>query len=131
MRKLRVTSLLAIASLLLAAGARATTEADAATNVRADDAPSLEAVDHIPALGRMHSWHAIDRDSLIIWATPFDPYLVRLARPSHDLRFAQTIGVTEFGGRVHSRFDSIYVGGLNYRISEIYRLSREDAKALY
>lgn len=125
MTKLSILKLLAVATLLSAAGAQAATE------VRAEGAPSLEAVDHIPALRRIHSWQAVDRESLIIWATPFEPYLVRLNRPSHDLKFAHTIGVSEFGGRVHSRFDSIYIAGLNYRISEIYRLSREDAKAYY
>lgn len=122
-------TLLALAALTFAAAAPATTELR--TDARIGDAPSLEPVDHIPALGRMHSWHAIDQSSLIIWATPFKPYLVRLSRPSHDLKFARTIGVTEFGGRVHSRFDSIYVAGLNYQIAEIYRLSRDDAEALY
>lgn len=116
----------AIAALLVAAGADA-----AQTEVRAADTPSLEPVDHIPALRSLYSWHAVDNESLIIWATPFDPYLVRLNRPSYDLRFAEAIGVSEINGRVHSRFDSIYVAGLNYGISEIYRLSREDAKALY
>lgn len=124
-RNLSIVWLLAVMSLLFAAGAQATSE------VRAEPAPSLEAVDHIPALSRMHSWEVVDRESLIIWATPFRPYLVRLDRPSPDLRFARAIGVSEFGGRVHSRFDSVYIAGLNYRISEIYRLSREDAKAYY
>ena len=124
MRKLMTAKLLAVATLVFAAGAQAATE-------RLSDAPSLEPVDHIPALGRIHSWEAVDRDSLIIWRTAFDPYLVRLDRPSPDLKFAHAIGVSEFTGRIHSRFDSIYVGGFKYRISEIYRLSKEDAKAYF
>lgn len=125
MTRRSIGRLLAVATLLFAAGAQATTE------IRAEGGPSLEAVDHIPALRRLHSWQAVDRDSLIIWATPFTPYLVRLDRPSPELRFTQAIGVSEFGGRVHSRFDSVYIAGLNYRIAEIYRLSREDAKTYY
>jgi len=123
--KLPMFVTLLAASSILATGAHATNEVDAVA------APRLEAVDHIPALGRIHSWQVVDRDSLIIWATPFKPYLVRLDHPSHDLRFAHRIAVTEFGGRINARFDSVYVAGLNYRISEIYRLSREDARTYY
>ena len=90
----------------------------------------LEQVDHIPALGRMHSWYALDNESLIIWASAFDPYLVRLSHPSPGMRFARTIGVTESVGRVHSRFDSVLVEGFRYRIDGIYKISVEDAKAL-
>ena len=123
----------AVAILLVGGTAPAAPAAPAveATEIRAAETQSLEPVDHIPALRRLHSWHAVDNESLIVWATAFDPYLVRLDRPSPDLKYARSIGVSEFAGRVHSRFDSIYIAGLNYRISEIYRLSRDDAKALY
>ena len=125
MSKLMTAKLLAVATLMFAASAHAATE------VRLDGVPSLEPVDHIPALGRIHSWEAVDRESLIIWRSAFDPYLVRLNRPSPELRFAHAIGVTEFGGRIHARFDSVYIDGWKYNISEIYRLSKEDAKAYF
>lgn len=92
--------------------------------------PSLEAVESIPALTRLHGWKVVDDDSLIVWATAAKPYLLELDRPSHDLKFAETIGVTEFAGQIHSRFDSVWIRGLPYRIDRIYKLSREDAKAL-
>ncbi|MBN1239825.1 MAG: hypothetical protein JXB36_15080 [Gammaproteobacteria bacterium] len=91
---------------------------------------SLEPVDSIPALRRLHSWHAVDNDTLIVWSSPFDPYLVELFRPSHDLKFAWTIGITSFGSRIHAKFDAVEVGGFSYPISRIYKLSRDDAKAL-
>lgn len=91
---------------------------------------SLEPVASIPALSRLHSWTVIDDDTLIIWSSPFDPYLVELFRPSRDLRFAWSIGVTSLGSRIHAKFDSVKVGGFSYPIREIYKLSRDDAKAL-
>ena len=107
--------------------------ADAAGQTGAEytAAPTLEAVDHIPALARIHGWHAVDRDSLIVWATPFSPYLIRIDQPSIDLKFANVIGVSEFAGAIHARFDSIYIDGWKYGITDIYKLSRDDAKMLY
>lgn len=105
--------------------------ANAAPEVQQQNAaPAYERVDSIVALRPLHSWKAIDNDTLIVWATPFKPYLVELKWPSPDLRFAQTIGVTEYAGRVHSRFDSVYVRGFKYQIGEIYKLTREEAKSL-
>lgn len=90
----------------------------------------LEPVDSIRTFGRIQSWRALDRDTLIIWATGLRPYLVELRWPSTDLRFANTIGVTGTNGSVHSRFDSIVVRGFRYPIDQIYRLSPTDARTL-
>jgi hypothetical protein len=89
---------------------------------------SLEQVDSIPALARLDSWSAVGDDTLIVWATPFDPYLVKLYRPSPDLRFAQGIAVTSFGSRIYAKFDSVRIAGFSYPIRGIYKLSRADAK---
>src|SRR5690606_7231384 len=91
---------------------------------------SLVPVDSIPALGRLHSWSVIDSERLIIWAAPSRPYLVELFRPSPELRFALSIGVTSFGSRIHARFDSVEVDGFSYPIRKIYRMSRDEAEAL-
>ncbi len=116
------------AAVLMLAGslsAHATT-----SDGRADEYARPVPVDSMVTFGRMHSWRAIDRDTLIIWTSALRPYLVELARPSADIRFAERIGVTGFGGRVHSRFDSVLVRGLRYPIAEIYRISPEYAKTL-
>ena len=102
----------------------------ATSDTQADAYARPQPVDSMRTFGRMHSWRAIDRDTLIIWTSAFRPYLVELARPSHDIRFAEHIGVTGFAGRVHSRFDSVLVRGLRYPIAEIYRISPEYAKTL-
>ena len=90
----------------------------------------LEPVDSIRTFGRIQGWRALDRDTVIIWATGLRPYLLELARPSPDLRFANAIGVTGISGRVHSRFDSVIVEGIRYPIRQIYRITPADAKAL-
>lgn len=119
------------AALLL--GAAAANADDAVREVPiTPDAPSvadLERVDSIRMLRRPHSWHAIDNDTLIVWATPFDPYLVELAFPSHDLKWSHAIGLSQTGSRVYARFDTVYVGGFRYPISNIYKMTREDAKS--
>ena len=93
------------------------------------DVPA-EPVDSMRTIGRIHSWRALDRDTLIIWTTGLRPYLVELRWPSTDLRFANVIGVTSTNGRVHSRFDSIVVRGWKYPIEQIYRLTPSDARSL-
>jgi hypothetical protein len=121
--KAAITVILAVASL--AASAREAVDLTPRTA-----AERFEAVDSIPALTRMHSWHAVDDDTLVVWATAFDPYLVELSFPSHDLKYALSIGVSKTAGRIHAKFDSIYVRGYRYGIDNIYRLSPEEARAL-
>ena len=119
-----------IATLLIAAAA--STTAQAAAEIQERDFPlvtSLEPVASIPAWGRLHSWNVVDNETLIVWATPFRPYLVKLFHPSPELKFAWAIGVTSFGSRIHAKFDSVEVEGFSYPIREIYKLSREEAEA--
>ena len=58
------------------------------------------------------------------------PYLVELAFKSHDLKFAQVIGITQFGSRVYAKFDAVKVGGFRYPIDSIYKMTREEARNL-
>jgi hypothetical protein len=93
-------------------------------------APAFEKVDSIPMLTRPHSWQVIDDDTVVVWATPFDPYLVELAFKSHDLKFAQVIGITQFGSRIYAKFDAVKVAGFRYPIDSIYKMTREEARNL-
>ncbi len=120
----------ALAFALTAAGTAGAAEAGSAQHAQAA-APAistLKPVDSIPALTHPDSWSVVDDHSLIIWATPFDPYLVELYGPSPDLKWAQAIGVTSFGSRIYAKFDSVKVRGFSYPIRGIYKLSRADAK---
>ncbi len=106
-----------LAAVGLAAGLTAGSAASFAAAARQADAanataPAFEQVDSIPMLTRPHSWQVIDDDTVIVWATPFDPYLVELAFKSHDLKFAHVIGITQVGSRVYAKFDAVTSGGL-------------------
>ena len=113
--------------LTVGAGA---SSAPAAVQAGTTAVPAYEEVDSIPMLRRPHSWSVIDDDTVVVWATPFDPYLVELAFRSPDLKFAQVIGITQFGSRVYARFDAVKVGGFRYPIDSIYKMTREEARNL-
>jgi len=119
---------LLIASTLLLLGLGST--AQAADAVRDDGLAGYEEVKRITAFRGLYSWSSIDDDSLILWANAYEPYLVELRFPSHDLRFARAIGVTQFGSQIHARTDSIQVRGFRYPIGRIYKLSRDEARRL-
>jgi hypothetical protein len=121
-----------LAALVLAAGLTAGSAASFAAAARQGNAETqaFEQVDSIPMLTRPHSWQVIDDDTVIVWATAFDPYLVELAFKSHDLKFAEVIGITQVGSRVYAKFDAVRVGGFRYPIDSIYKMTREEARNL-
>ena len=108
--------------------ARAANDAPQANAGQVEVVPELEQVESFSMLTRPYSWSAVDEDTVIVWATPFRPYLVELAFPSHDLRFADVIGLTSVGSRVYAKFDSVKVRGFRYPIDSIYKLTREEAR---
>jgi hypothetical protein len=124
----RLATLGAVAGLTLAAGTGFAASANAPAASQA--AANFERVDSIPMLTRPHSWQVVDDHTVIVWATAFDPYLVELAFKSPDLKFAQVIGITQFGSRVHAKFDAVKVGGFRYPIDSIYKMTREEARNL-
>lgn len=126
--RLAILGVAAVLTLSSAAGSAA--GARSANLAAATTAASFERVDSIPMLTRPHSWQAIDDDTVVLWATPFHPYLVELAFKSHDLKFAQVIGVTQAGSRIYAKFDAVKVGGFRYPIASIYKMTREEARSL-
>ena len=96
----------------------------------AAQAPVGEQVDSFSVLTPLHDWQVIDDKTVIVWATPWQPYLLQLKYPSHDLPFVQAIGVTSLGDRVYARFDSLRVAGFRYPIDNIYKMTKEEAKEL-
>ena len=120
--------LAALAIIAIAPAAFAATESAATENL--PETAAYQAVESFSALGGLHSFRALDKDRLIVWRTPFEPYLVELAFPSHDLRFAEGVAIDSTTSRVHSRFDTVLIRGIKYPIGAIYKLSREQAKAL-
>lgn len=109
------------------AGSEKTPQAE---TLNAAELPQYESVRSITALGGLHSFSAIDNDTLIVWTTPFRPYLIELAYPSVDLKFSHAIAIDSRTSRIHARFDSVRIRGINYPIREIYKLDRDQARQL-
>ncbi|HEX6999890.1 MAG TPA: DUF6491 family protein [Gammaproteobacteria bacterium] len=127
MRRLIVGTLAALA-LSVASLARAATDEPREIEL-APGVDQLEQVDSFVMMTRPHSFTPIDKDTLIVWPTAFDPYLVELAFPSYDLEWAHAIGVTSTGSRVYAKFDAVHVGGFRYPIASIYKMTREEARS--
>ena len=123
----RLAALGLAVGLTIGAGA---SYASAAVQAGDTAVPAFEQVDSIPMLRRPYSWSVVDEDTVVVWATPFDPYLVELAFKSPDLKFAQAIGITQFGSRIYAKFDAVKVAGFRYPIDSIYKMSREEAREL-
>ena len=130
---------LALAALTLGVGASAASVArpankEAAANSEVRNVEpgkgAGEEVESFVMLSRPYSWHAVDADSVIVWTNPWQPYLVELAFPSHDLPFVQAIGLTSVGSRVYAKFDAVQIRGFRYPIQGIFKLTRDEAKAL-
>jgi len=83
----------------------------------------------IGSYGRLHSWRAISRDEIVVWASPSRPYLITLSDRNPNLRFAQAIGVTSHTGRI-TKFESVIADGWRTPIESIVALDRETAKSL-
>jgi hypothetical protein len=98
---------------------------------QAEPGTGYQAVDSFLMMhAHLRSWTPVSDDKVIVWPTPFDPYLIELAYPSHDLRFANAIGVTSMGHRVYAKFDAVKIAGFRYPIDNIYKLTREEAASL-
>jgi hypothetical protein len=111
--------------------ARPATEPAADAVEQAGDATAgYEPVDSFWMYSHFESWTPVDDHHVIVWPTPFQPYLIELAYPSRDLKFANAIGVTSMGNRVYAKFDAVKVRGFRYPIDNIYKLTREEAKSL-
>ena len=113
--------------LILIAGAMLAVTAQA--RAHADATPAASDSIWIGSFGRLHSWRAVSRDELIVWASPSRPDLVKMWRPFTSLRFANVIGVTSTVGRI-TKFDKVIVDGQRLPIKSIVALDRETAKSM-
>lgn len=122
MKKIYLTAV-----LLLGLGGIAQASSGANRDMAYED---FEQVHRISVLTSLYGWREVDDHAIIVWATPFRPYLIELTRRSPDLRFSNTIGVTSTANTVYDKFDSVIVDGLRYPIKAIYKLDRESARNL-
>jgi uncharacterized protein DUF6491 len=129
----KLISVAAAALLALgSAGAASIANARAAANDNnaSDQTPAYEQVDSFVMWGHPYSWSPVDDRTVVLWPTAFEAYLVRIAYPTHDMRFVQHIGVTQSTARVYAKFDALQIRGFRYPIESIYKLTREEARNL-
>lgn len=58
---------------------------------------------------RINSWLPLDDRNLAVWNRPNEAFLLTLDGPCRDLDVTPTISLTNSGGRVSARFDSVMV----------------------
>jgi len=78
-------------------------------------------------------WSPVGTNELVIWTTPFQAYLIKVAPPCDNLQFVNRIGLTSTANTVNARFDFVKVGhGWRCPIQEIrpvdYRRMRQDMR---
>ncbi|HVW70391.1 MAG TPA: DUF6491 family protein [Steroidobacteraceae bacterium] len=89
-------------------------------------------VDQFTWLGRFDSWQPVGTNQLVVWTTPFQAYLIKVAPPCNDLQFAHRVGLTSTASTVSARFDFVKVGHWRCPIQEIrpvdYQRMRQDMR---
>jgi hypothetical protein len=68
-------------------------------------------VEQFTWLGRYYSWEPVGTNELVVWTTPNQAYLIKVAPPCENLEFTQRIGLTSTANTVSSRFDFVTLGG--------------------
>lgn len=82
-------------------------------------------------LATINDYQVLNSSALILWSSPGRGYLVQLQRPTHSpLAFSWRLKLTSTGDSIYPRFDAAIVDGIRYPIAAIYRIDREQAKAL-
>ena len=61
-------------------------------------------------LGRYYGWRSLGRDTLVIWTTVNDAYLITVLDPCIKLPFANGIGLTSTAHTVDRNFDWVLLG---------------------
>jgi hypothetical protein len=108
-RVFRFAAPAALSALLAACSGIPLHESDAEVRDRFN-AYAGEPIDHLTWLGRFDSWQPVGRYELVVFTSPSDAYLLKVAPPCENLQFANRVGVTSTGSSVSSRFDSVIVG---------------------
>lgn len=83
-------------------------------------------------LGSYDSWASIGTNELVVWTSPFQAYLIKVAPPCENLEFANRIGLTSTANTVYARFDFVKVSHWRCPIQEIrpvdYQRMRQDMR---
>jgi hypothetical protein len=85
-------------------------------------------------LGRYDNWQPLGNDSVVVWTTFYNAYLLKLRQPCNGLQFTQRIGLTSTNQTVSAGFDFVkFKGWQTCWIDEIrpvdYRRMQADQRA--
>ncbi len=125
--------LLAPVALLAACSGIPLKEHQGARGVRYEDYAGAP-VNQFTWIGQYNGWTPIGTNELVVWTTPFQAYLLKVAPPCDNLQFVNRIGLTSTANTVYARFDSVKVDhGWRCPIQEIrpidYRRMQQDMRA--
>jgi hypothetical protein len=116
---LRTAWLLGALALLAACSSISVNEREQADRARVE-AYAGQPVDHFTWLGRYDGWKPLGPREALVWTTPAKAYLIKVAAPCDDLRFATRIRLTSTLNTVYSRrLDYVKVHGWRCPIEEI------------
>lgn len=86
---------------------------------------------------RYNGWRYLDDEHLLLSASPTRPYLITLAQPCREIKWANALAINYSGSVLMSRFDSVYVPAELGRtparkciIEQIHPLDKQQKKAL-
>lgn len=70
---------------------------------------------------RDNGWRPLSATELVVWTSPYEVYLLKVAEPCDDLRFARRVDVTSSTGMnsIQVRIDFVKVGRFHCPITEI------------
>lgn len=115
----RIALLLGVVALLAACSSISLKEREQAERARIE-AYAGQPVDHFTGLGRYDGWRPIGKEEALVWTSPDKAYLITVASPCEDLRFASHIGLTSTLHTVYSRgLDYVKVRGWRCPITQI------------
>ncbi len=120
--------LLAAMTLLTACSGIPLKQRDAAERARYE-AYAGPPISQFTWLGSYYSWNPISTDEIVVWTTPFQAYLIKVAPPCQDLQFANRIGLTSTQNTVYARFDFVRVFHLRCPIQEIRPIDYQRMRA--
>lgn len=80
---------------------------------------------------RDNGWNALSPTELVVWTSPFEVYLIKVAEPCEDLTFARRIELTTttLANTVAVHVDFVKVGRFRCPITEIRPVDEKRMKA--
>lgn len=125
----RTACLLGLAALMVACSSIPLKDRERADRARLE-AYASEPQRHFFWYGSFDGWKPVGRNEALLWTTPSKAYLVRVAQPCEDLRFATQIGLRTQMNAMYTRgLDYIKVRGRYCLIDEIRRVDYARLKA--